>query len=244
MGVVERDERGMDISGSSEPATAGSLWAHWIETLPLWSPPHRPLLVVAPHPDDETLGAGGLLHAWAERRLPLTLLCLSDGEAAYPRMPGLTEIRRAELTRALRVLGFSQPHVVRLRLPDGELGVHEHCIADTIRDYMQPDSLLVAPFESDGHPDHEAAGRAALVAVRARKATLGRYLIWAWQRRAAQLRDAACSAVRFNLSDESLSAKQHAIDQFQSQLSDRPGGAIIPPQMRAHFARDHEVFLL
>jgi hypothetical protein len=100
---------------ASIPGNAG-FWAQWAEVLPPWSPPLRPLLIVAPHPDDAVLGAGGLLSA--------------------------------------------------LSLPDGELGAHEQRIADTIRELLQPQSLLVAPFELDGHPDHDTAGRAALIAVR------------------------------------------------------------------------------
>jgi LmbE family N-acetylglucosaminyl deacetylase len=228
--------------------TAGNVnsWAKWGEALPPWSPPLRPLLIVAPHPDDETLGAGGLLSAWAGRGLPVTVLSVSDGETACPEVPGLGEIRHAELTRALRALGFEpdQADVVRLSLPDGKLEAYEQRIADSIVELLQPQSLLVAPFELDGHPDHDAVGRAAHIAVRIRDATLVRYPIWAWLWRAAQLRAAERSAVRFELTSNSWAAKQHAIDQFRSQLDERPGGAIIPPPVRNHFARTHEVFLL
>jgi LmbE family N-acetylglucosaminyl deacetylase len=229
----------------STPGNA-RFWAQWAGALPRWSPPLRPLLIVAPHPDDETLGAGGLLSAWAARGLPATVLSLSDGERACPEVPGLAEIRHAELTRALRALGFypDQPHMVRLSLPDGELGAYEQRIADRIRELLHPESLLVAPFELDGHPDHDAAGRAALIAARTRNATLVRYPIWAWLWQASQLRAAERRAVRFELTSNDWAAKQHAIDQFQSQLHERPGGAIIPAHVRNHFALTDEVFLL
>lgn len=227
------------------PGNATS-WAQWADALPPWSPPLRPLLIVAPHPDDETLGAGGLLSAWAGRGLPVTVLSVSDGETARPEVPGLAEIRHAELTRALRALGFEpdQADVIRLSLPDGKLDAYEQTIAARIGELLQPQSLLVAPFELDGHPDHDAAGRAAHTAVRTRDATLVRYPIWAWLWRAAELRAAEQSAVRFELTSNSWAAKQHAIDQFRSQLDERPGGAIIPPPVRNHFALTHEVFLL
>ena len=223
-----------------------SFWAPWAEGLPSWSPPLRPLLIVAPHPDDETLGAGGLLSAWAARGLPVTVLSLSDGEKARPEVAGLAEIRHAELARALSALGFypKRPEVVRLSLPDGELGMYEQKMANVIRELLQPEALLVAPFELDGHPDHDAAGRAARGAARTRNATLAQYPIWAWLRHAPQLRAAQPRAVRFQLTSNSWAAKQHAIDQFRSQLEERPGGAVIAPSLRNHFAQTHEVLLL
>jgi LmbE family N-acetylglucosaminyl deacetylase len=202
--------------------------------------------MVAPHPDDETLGAGGLLSAWAARGLPVTVLSLSDGEKACPEVAGLAEIRHAELARALGALGFypDRPNVIRLSLPDGELGKYEQKMADVIRELLQPESLLVAPFELDGHPDHDAAGRAALIAARTKNATLVQYPIWAWLWHAPQLHAARPRAVRFQLTSNSWAAKQLAIDQFRSQLEERPGGAIIPPPVRNHFAQTHEVLFL
>ncbi len=219
-------------------------WADWTAALPSWSPPARPLLVVAPHPDDETLGAGGLLRAWAEHGLPATVISVTDGEAACPETQALADIRRAELRRALLELGFDHPYIVRLQLPDGQLGMYEQRIAEAIHEYFQPNGLLVAPFESDGHPDHDAVGRAAQVAARTRAATLARYLIWAWQWNGSALLAAERNAVRFELSSRWRAAKRRAIDQFRTQVDQRPGGPVVPPEMRAHFTRAHEVFLL
>jgi len=50
--------------------------------------------------------------------------------------------------------------------------------------------------------------------------------------------------VRFSLAIASRSAKQRALDRFQSQLIERPGGAIISPRVRGWFAGADEMFLL
>ncbi len=243
--TVAENQHGPATSESRIPEATESFWAHWAEARPSWSPPHYPLLVVAPHPDDETLGAGGLLSAWAERGLPVTLLSVTDGEAACPELPGLAETRRVELTSALRELGFGRPHVIRLQLPDGGLAAHEQRIAVTITQHLQPDWLLVAPFELDGHADHDVVGRAAQAAARARAATLARYVIWAWQWNGPRLLAAERTAVRFGLTDRWLAAKRQAIAQFRTQIGPRPGGhPVIPSEMHTHFTRPHEIFLL
>ena len=119
---------------------------------PPWSPPLRPLLIVAPHPDDETLGAGGLLSAWAGRGLPVTVLSVSDGETACPEVPELAEIRHAELTRALRALGFEpdQADVIRLGLPDGKLEAYEQRIAERSSSFCNRSRSSLRPSRSTG----------------------------------------------------------------------------------------------
>lgn len=225
-------------------------WDGWARLLPTWTHAEGPLLVVAPHPDDETLGAGGLISTCLRQNAGITLLSLSDGEAACPEVSALGEIRQNELSDALSCLGStSSLNVVRMRIPDGKLGKYEHEIATAIRALIQRDTLVVAPFEFDGHTDHDAAGRAALRAVhdsperRNSSVHLIRYPIWAWHQGSPLLRS-ACTAVRFQLNDKSWSAKQSAMDCFRSQLTERPGGAIVPPHVREYFTRDYEVFLL
>src|SRR5262245_19390355 len=63
-------------------------------------------VVVSPHPDDETLGAGGIIHDLSVGGWRVTVLAITDGEAALGRadarlMRRLARIRRLEQTRAL-----------------------------------------------------------------------------------------------------------------------------------------------
>src|SRR5580692_8282234 len=89
---------------TSIPGTPECYWAA-LEP-PAWSPRAGPLVVVAPHPDDETLGAGGLIHTWAARHgLPVVIVSVTDGEAACPEIPNLAAVRRSELEAARRELG-------------------------------------------------------------------------------------------------------------------------------------------
>jgi LmbE family N-acetylglucosaminyl deacetylase len=214
---------------------------------PAWFPPAGPLIVVAPHPDDETLGAGGLIHTWAEvLRLPVVIVSVTDGEAACPEIPSLAAIRRSELEAAWRDLAPGGGiDLVRLQLPDGRVSEHAGELAAALGTVVPHGvrTTLVAPFEQDGHPDHDAASAVANEVARHRGATLAQYPIWAWHQATPAI-FAAREIGRFMLSPGAQRAKQSAIQRFQTQLRDRPGGAIVPRHVLEYFARPYEMFVL
>ncbi len=129
-----------------------------------------PIIVLAPHPDDETLGCGGLLAACAEAGIPAYVFLLTDGSLSHPGARGLFRLRFLETLRALRAIGLG-PHALRTGgLRDGTALVD--------RDGMRRAASQLARFavrinakrlfvswRHDPHPDHMAA---ALVAERAR----------------------------------------------------------------------------
>src|ERR1700761_4240360 len=88
---------------TTQPGTAESRWQEALLGRE-WLPEQGLLIVVAPHPDDETLGAGGLIHTWARHELPIVIISVTDGEAACPEVPDLAAVRQAELQQALAAL--------------------------------------------------------------------------------------------------------------------------------------------
>ncbi len=65
-----------------------------------WQPSERPVLVVAPHRDDETLGAGGLIAAQRSRGIEVRVVAVTDGEMAYgTRLAWANSGRRNKKTR-------------------------------------------------------------------------------------------------------------------------------------------------
>ena len=91
--------------------------------LPRWRPgPAGLVLVVSPHPDDETVAVGGLLHDLVAAGWRVRLVSVTDGEAAYPAVSGLGAVRRRELASALDRLGIADATIIhRLALPDGHV---------------------------------------------------------------------------------------------------------------------------
>lgn len=143
----------------------------------------QPIVLVVPHPDDETLSTGGLLQCARDAKIPVIVVAVTDGEAAYgPSFAPAMRLRRPiEQKVALGQLRPDTP-VVRLGLPDGRVAEFESSLAAAIDRLAPADALVVAPWIHDHHCDHEAVGRAAsLAAATPRRRLLGS-LFWAWDR--------------------------------------------------------------
>ncbi|WP_353082310.1 PIG-L deacetylase family protein [Tessaracoccus lapidicaptus] len=132
------------------------------EALPNW----KRVLVVVAHPDDESFGLGAVIARLVDDGAEVSVLCLTAGEAStLGASPDLAEIRAAELDAAASALGC---RTTALRThPDGGLPGREAALIDDIEvavDTTRPDGLLAFAVEGGvtGHPDHEAASRAAL----------------------------------------------------------------------------------
>jgi LmbE family N-acetylglucosaminyl deacetylase len=199
-----------------------------------------PVVVLAPHPDDEVLAAGGLLHLLVRRGVAAHIVGVTDGEAAEPGRVDLGAVRRHELGEALARLGVADLPVTRLGLPDGRLSVLDRDrLAATVHLAVGDVGTLVAPWVHDGHPDHEAVGRVAERVAGETGADLWQYAVWAWHWAAP--RDLPFDrAVRVDLDRELVERKRRAIDAFTSQVGGHD--PVLPPGVRAHFERGCEVF--
>lgn len=211
------------------------------------------LVVVGAHPDDETLGAGGLVHLAARAGWEVLVVSATAGEGSHPGSPttdpvALAERRRGELDRAAALLG----HGVRVRclgLPDGSLGGREEDVVAALVEEVGlagGRTLLAAPWRHDGHPDHEAVGRAAAVAARRTGARLVEYPVWAWHwgsEATLPWRDVRVVP----LDPAARAAKRAAVAAHASQvapLSDAPGDEVLlGPDLLEHFDRDVELLL-
>ena len=213
------------------------------------------LLVVAAHPDDETLGAGGLLARAAARGLDVTVIVASSGEGSHPGSPthtpaALAAVREAEARAAVAVLAPTAA-LQFLRLPDGDLAAHRAELTRALERRVGSGGAgtwLAAPFRGDGHPDHAAAGEVAADVADRTGSGLLEYPVWAWHWATpgdGTLDPAA--ALALPLTGRERETKQQALGEYRSQvvpLSDAVGDeAVVPPGFREHFERDVEVFL-
>ena len=170
---------------TSLPGTPEEAWEAALMSLSAWQPQSKSIVVVAPHPDDETLGAGGLLYTCAQNGLDITVVLVTNGEAANTDEPGLAARRLGELQAALRHLTPGGCRVMKAGLPDGKVAGHLEALTQLLETVVGRDSTLVGPFEADGHTDHDAAGRACMRAATKLGVPLVRYPIWAWQQQSA-----------------------------------------------------------
>lgn len=179
----------------------------------------RRLVVVAPHPDDEVLGAGGLMRMAGAAGCPVEVVAVTDGEASHARSQRITPsrlrtVRAAERRRALAALGVRAP-VARLGLPDAGGPALEAEVAERLGAHLGPDAVVLAPWRHDGHPDHEAVGRAVAAVAAATGALLGEVEVW------AKVRPPAApppGAVRVVLAGDHRAAKVRAARCFTSQV--------------------------
>ena len=127
----------------------------------------RGLVVLAPHPDDESLGCGGLIAEAVARERAVRLLVLTDGAASHPLSEALTgamlrDIREAETLAAAAALGLAPDHVAFLRLPDAaapSTGPEADRVVRAIREAVRDcdAGAVVTTWRHDPHCDHETA---------------------------------------------------------------------------------------
>lgn len=228
-------------------AASGTPWSDWQHSAHLaratWvnpqqlCPPGRRLVLIAPHPDDEILMAGGLLAGFAGREQDLVLISATDGEGSHPGSERWTEHtlrhqRPLESRQALQHLGLELNRLDwrRLNLRDGSLPREEAFLVNHLSQLLQPDDLLMATWRNDGHCDHEAVGRAAAQAALARKAALLEVPVWAWHW--AQPDDPRLPwprAHRIQLDESLVARKRKALAAHVSQLEPDQGRAPVLP---------------
>ena len=240
--------------------TAPEAWAEWagfssmpaIAAAQLVPPDHR-AVIVAPHPDDEILGCGGLLHLLGELGRRLTLVAVTDGDGSHPDSSlwpasRLRNTRPLETREALRRLRLEQASVTRLALPDGLVSAQEEALEQRLLDLLTPQDVVFVTWRLDGHPDHEATGRATLAACQQRGARCIEVPIWTWHWASpGDTRVPWERAQRLALDADVLALKKHAVNAFGSQLSADPStgqGPILPPAVVARLTRPWEVYLL
>lgn len=136
--------------------------------------PERSVLCVFAHPDDETFGMGGTIALYAQAGIPVACATATLGEMGrnvgqppVATRETLREVRERELRDALDVLGVGDlwllgvwDKTVEFRDPDA--------LAEAVLQVLErvrPSLVLTSHPVYGGHPDHCAAGRAALRAV-------------------------------------------------------------------------------
>ena len=219
-------------------------------------------LVVAPHPDDETLACGGALALLSQQGVPARVLCITDGTLSHPNSaqypaPRLKALREDEMRAACAALGVGPDCVQFLGYKDrhtpaeGEPGFDDAVqrMVSILADWT-PQTVLI-PWRRDPHPDHRAAS-AIVRAAALRLPALPRLLewpLWAWA--IAEPGDAPqpaeASAFRLDITPV-LDKKQAAIACHASQVTalidDDPTGFRLTPDVLAHFAVPYEVFMV
>lgn len=199
----------------------------------------RCVVIVAPHPDDETLGCGLLIARAARAGARVAAVALTDGQASHPgsqRWPAaaLGQLRRAELRRAMARLGAGAARCVFLGWPDGQVARCGKTLAlRRVLRSLDP-GVVIAASPADHHQDHKAGWALTCAALRGTGVPLIAYAVWS--------RTGGGSAVR----DPAKAAKRWAVAAHRSQTSDYiaddPQGFTLSPAVLATLVDDAENF--
>lgn len=232
---------------AADPGTPAECWQGWREGLPELSyADWRRVVAVAPHPDDEILGVGGLLRLLTGNGVSVTVLAVTDGTAA-PAPEGWTSqelgVRRsAESERACARLGLPAP--IRLGLQDGGVAEDEEVLTELIAGHLDEHTICLSSWARDGHPDHDACGRAAARAAAGVGARLLGYPIWWWHwARPDDPGAAPPAARRVPLPADLQRSKAAAVAEFVSQLEPVAAGTdpVLPRAVLDRLVTDTEV---
>lgn len=221
-----------------------------------------PALVVAPHPDDETLGCGGAIALLRSLGCDVRVLVISDGTLSHPnskKYPGesLRKLREQETLTALNLLSVNAEAVTFLRLKDGSVSLQYLSAIANCRAYLAEiaPQIIFLPWRYDPHPDHRASWKLIQTAFADPSAKLIEYPIWDWdpqQQGKGELQEqnssASQSVITWRLDISAVvELKQQAIALYRSQttnlIDDDPDGFRLTPEMLLNFFRPWEVFL-
>jgi LmbE family N-acetylglucosaminyl deacetylase len=218
----------------------------------------RGIVVVAPHPDDETLGCGGLIALARDEGRAIRVIVVSDGCGSHPNSKShppnkLRELRERETCAAVGALGIEEAALTFLRLPDRHVpdkGDEAERAARAIAAVAQEigASAIFATWRHDPHRDHQAAWRIAALAqrTRPRDAALIAYPIWGWRLPPQTPLPSRPKGWRLAI-DRVLPRKRRAIAAHRSQISDfvenDPPIRILAEDDLERFQGPYEIFL-
>lgn len=217
-------------------------------------------IVMAPHPDDETLGCGGTVALLRKLDFPVHFIFVSDGTMSHPnskKFPGpkLRKLREKEAEKAVLTLGGKKECIEFLRIKDrsvphaddaGFMEIVEK-LSKTIND-IKPDTIFV-PWQNDPHPDHKATWK-IVSEVRKHleiKPRILQYPIWLWELGNPEDVTLIDRMRKFAVNiEETLPIKKQALNAHVSQVTrmidDDPEGFMLSPEVIAHFDIPTEVF--
>lgn len=211
-----------------------------------------PVLVLAPHPDDEALGCGGVISLLRNAGLRVEIAWLTDGRGshrgsrAFPPEK-LIALRREEALASAKALGVESMHFFELedaRVPSPPC---ERTVA-RLREILRGMRTVLTPWRLDPHCDHRAAFDYVSAAAAGSPVRIIEIPIWVWENGAPEDHPARdeFSITRIAI-DDVLPQKRAAIAAHRSQvtnfITDDPSGFRVPLRMLEHFQQPWELFL-
>ena len=216
----------------------------------------EPFVILSPHPDDETLGAGGLIRQARAKGQHVEVIVLTDGAGSHTQSieyptSRLIQVRRQEVADAATILGMPADYLHHLDLPDAHMPISGPVFEKAVQfvrslvERIGAKTLFVT-WHHDPHCDHKAAAAVAQATKRKLPTLkLWAYPIWGWHLNPAEDVGAAPEGFRLDIVHEA-DDKRRAIAAHQSQMTDLiqddPKGFRFNADTLAPFLARFEVF--
>lgn len=142
-------------------------------------------LIIAPHPDDEVIGCGGLITRLVAEGSAPHIIIMTGGEGSHKgccstASEDIINARRVLTRKALAILGVPMSNIHELNFPDGgiDLNHNEKAKLKALIDELSPDSVFV-PHWGEGWPDHVKTAEIVKNIVPA-ETDVWEYCVWMW----------------------------------------------------------------
>ena len=215
----------------------------------------EPLLVLAPHADDETIGCGGLIQQARRAGLPVYIDVLTDGSRSHPRSKThdrsrLARLRQREATQAAALLGVAEAALSFWPEEDSCLLPDDIALVERLRSRIVATGArsVFVSWVDDPHCDHKAAFALAVRAVAKleRPPRLFGYPVWSWTLESMPRHASEGEVVRLDIAAD-LARKREALACHASQLGqvihDDPEGFSLTAADLALFMQPYETFI-
>jgi N-acetylglucosamine malate deacetylase 1 len=195
------------------------------------------ILVISPHPDDESIGCGGTLRRHVEAGDPVKIVFLTSGENGGHGRPAekTAELREGEAKTAARILGIEDLEF--WRQPDGKLRASRALVERLTRTIKKcRPTRIYAPHANEMHPDHGAAFRAVIRAaalLRGFRPEVMTYEVWTPLQQMTEIVDIsgemecklrAIRAYRTQGRVMDFAAAAHGLARYRGEMHSWPGG--------------------
>ncbi len=219
------------------------------------------LLVLVPHPDDESLGCGGLIALLKESGNSVTVLFVTSGSASHSSRThppsALSKMRELEAIRACSVLGVNLSDIHFLRAPDSKLEELTNSellvlVGELMRIYEEGHfSAIALPWRRDPHPDHRVVniiGEMFLKNISEELIKL-EYPIWLWKNGTESDWPSNGETVPYKLDITPVFEKKwRAVKMHRTQLGeiidDDPNGFVLTEELLEPFNNGTEYFFI
>jgi LmbE family N-acetylglucosaminyl deacetylase len=214
-------------------------------------------LIVAPHPDDESLGCGGLIAESCARGCPPAVVIMTDGTASHPSSAmypadRLRALRERETCDAVSILGLAPERVHFLRLRDSAMPVGGVLFGAAVAEIgklvqMFRCKTIMAPWRYDPHCDHVTTQIMARSAAVNFNVSVFSYPVWGWLLPPEEMiPETIVEGWRIDIGSH-LSNKRRAIASHKSQYSDLikddPHAFRLPRELLLKLERSYETFI-